>query len=224
MGYTKVTLGAGYSIVGAQFINVGGSTLAVSKVDGNFQTDDQIRFWDATAEQYDTYAFYGEDADGGVYTDSSYEECLGAGWGDDSQIAVDKNIGAGTGFWLKIDNGAVVTVSGQVSENTTVSFSAGYNLLANPRPVSVPLSQVASSSLATDDQIRFWDSDTEQYTTYAFYGEDADGGVYTDSSYEECLGAGWGDDGQIVVNKAIGVGEGFWLKAASSGTLSFGEN
>ncbi len=216
MGYTKLSLSSGYSIAAIQFQGVGGGQLGIDKVtSGDFVTQDQIRFWDGTG--YTTLAYYGEDADGGVY-DSDGETCLGPGWGDSDQIAADYSASAGNACWIESANQVEVTVSGEVTDNTTVSFSAGYNLIANPRPESVALTAVTSDSLATQDQIRFWDGNG--YTTYAYYGEDADGGVYA-SDGETCLGPGWGDSDQLAVTRTIAVGEGFWLETAGSGTLSF---
>ena len=222
VGYTKVELNAGYNIIGAQFGNVGSGGMEVSSVQGdNFQSGDQLRLWDPDSEEYTSFGFYSED-DGGVYADDTYSQNLGSGWGDDDQVIVDQQMSPGTGFWIENAESLVVTLSGEVKDTKTLDYSAGYNLLINPRPEPINLSDITSDSLESGDQIRFWDAESNEYTTYAFYS-DEDGGVYEDDSYSVNKGAGWGDDDQVVPDAVVGIGEGFWLETASEGTLTFGE-
>ena len=224
VGYTKVSLAEGYNIVGAQFGNVGTGGMPVSSVQGdNFQSGDQLRLWDADSNEYTSFAYYDVDNDGGVYADDTYKVNLGAGWGDDDQIAVNQQIDPGTGFWIENSEALVVTLLGEVKDVSTLEFSAGYNLLINPRPTQIDVSKITSTELESGDQIRFWDSVNNEYTSYAFYDVDNDGGVYEDDTYKVNLGAGWGDDDQVVPSATVGIGEGFWLETANSGTLTFGE-
>ena len=225
MGYTKVSLAEGYNIVGAQFGSVGRTGgISVSSVQGdNFQSGDQLRLWDADSNEYTSFAYYDVDNDGGVYADDTYRVNLGAGWGDDDQVVVDQEINPGTGFWIENSESLVVTLSGEVKDVNTLDFSAGYNLLINPRPTQIDVAKITSDDLESGDQIRFWDPDNNEYTSYAFYDVDNDGGVYADDTYQVNLGAGWGDDDQVVPAATVDIGEGFWLETANSGTLTFGE-
>ncbi len=106
-------------------------------------------------------------------------------------------------------------------------MSAGYTIVGNQfknvgsTDQVLEISQVVASGLTGGDQARFWDSSISDYVTIVYYGEENEGGVYTDESYEECLGPGWGDENQIIISKEIDVGEGFWISSANSGTLTF---
>ena len=99
------------TIVGNQFQNINDTIINIQdiKVAGNFAQDgtDWIKFWDSTTYQYQEVYFFGEEADG-VFTDDTYEETLGAGWGDADQIVVDFDIDVGQGFWVKSVNGGTV--------------------------------------------------------------------------------------------------------------------
>ncbi len=224
VGYTKLDLSAGYTIVGNQFKNIGSTeqVLDISQVVASGLTGgDQARFWDPTTSTYETIVYYGEENDGGVYSDDSYEECLGPGWGDGDQILAKYTIPSGESFWISGAGASTITFSGEVPTATTKDFVAGYTLVCNPMPKEINLADVKATGLTGGDQARFWDPITSTYETIVYYGEENDGGVYSDDSYEECLGPGWGDGDQIIISKEIKIGEGFWISAASSGTLSF---
>ena len=65
---------------------------------------DWIKIYDPDTSRYTTVYYVSEDM-GGVYTDDTYETSLGAGWGDDAQIAVDTRIEVGQGFWVQSEAG-----------------------------------------------------------------------------------------------------------------------
>ena len=204
------------------FVAVGGNVADINAV---LSSDDLpsgavLSFWSEGEYSYATY--YGEDADGGVYADDTYETCLGPGWGDGNQIALEKDMTSGAGYWLEAGNSASVTYSGEVNTNkVTVSLVSGLNQVGNPFPAEIPLSNIKSATLVSGTVISFWDNTEKEYTYATYYGEDADGGVYSDDSYENCLGPGWGDGNQIAIDKNVATGEGFWLETGDASSLDF---
>ena len=202
------------------FVAVGGEAADINSVlsSDDLPSGSVLSFWENGAYNYATY--YGVDADGGVYTDNTYETCLGAGWGDGEQVAIVKEMNPGFGYWLQSEDSASVTYAGEVNTNkVTVSISSGLNQVGNAFPGSISLSKITSSDLPSGSVISFWDNATATYTFATYYGVDADGGVYTDNSYETCLGAGWGDGEQVVITKTIDTAEGFWLQSEDSASL-----
>ena len=224
VGYTKVSVTQGLNLLAAPFAAVGGETADINDLATSSDLPDGsvVRFWDAVTRSYSTAVWYSENADGGVYTDDSYEECLGAGWGDDNQIIQYIDMPINAGYWLQTAGSATVTLAGEVdTSEQTASLVQGLNLLGNPYPCEIPISSVVGTSLPDGSIAQFWNATSRTYTSAVWYSENADGGVYTDDSYEDCLGAGWGDDNQIVVNETIGAGEGFWVQTSASSTITF---
>ena len=71
------------------------------------------------------------------------------------------------------------------------------------------------------DWIKVWDASTRQYTTAYFWGQSADGGVYESPDDDaECLGPGWGDPNQTVIDINLDHGQGFWTQSVAGGTLT----
>jgi hypothetical protein len=81
---------------------------------------------------------------------------------------------------------------------------------------------VASAEFASDgtDWIRFYDESTGAYTLVNWWG--AGYGVYESAeAAEPCAASGWGDDFQTIVDMTIAPGQGFWVRSAGGGTLTF---
>ena len=99
-----MSIEAGLTIVGQQFVAVGGSTNKIDNLRPGEDFDpwgsDFVQKWDGA--DYETYSFYGADA-GGVGPNGE------AGWGDDNQTAVQWTIPAGTGFWVNASADSVLT-------------------------------------------------------------------------------------------------------------------
>jgi hypothetical protein len=120
VGYSKIALPANaMTIVGNQFQNISSTAINIQdiKVDENFDTwgGDWIKFWDSSTYQYQEAYYFGEDADG-VFADDTYEETLGAGWGDADQIIIDIDIDVGQGFWVQSVNGGDIVFPNPISE------------------------------------------------------------------------------------------------------------
>ena len=207
-----MSIEAGLTIVGQQFVAVGGST---NKID-NLRPGEDFDPWGSDFVQkcdgadYETYSFYGADA-GGVGPNGE------AGWGDDNQTAVDVDIPNGEAFWVNSSADTTITMSGEVPVNRTVSISAGLSLICNPRPVDTDIQKIVP-----DDNFDPWGSDFIQvwngsdYVTYSYYGADA-GGVGPNGE------AGWGDDNQTAVQWTIPAGTGFWVNASADSVLTFND-
>ena len=214
VGYTKVSVGAGYNIIGQQFLAVGGESASVQTITAGEGFDpwgtDSIQVWDNAANQYVDYYYYSEDA-GGVG-----EDCK-AGWGDLDQVIMEDVVSAGTAFWANVSEDADVTTVGEVSADTTVEVKAGYNLVCNPQPAAFDIQDLNPGEGFDPwgtDSIQIWDNDANTYIDFYYYSEDA-GGVG-----DECK-AGWGDLDQVIMEYTVPVGCGFWANATDDTTFTF---
>ena len=220
VGYSKVTLQPGLTMLGNSFQSVGSTdaTLDVSGITAvGLSGGDMLRFWNG--QKFENINYYSAADEGGVYTDGTYETCLGPGWGDDNQVAVEFDVETGSGFWLQNAATATITISGEVPSVNTVSVRAGLTMVSSPLPIIVDIADITADNLKGGDMARFWNGSS--YENINYYGAADEGGVYSDGTYETCLGPGWGDDNQIAVRKTIDMSQGFWIQAATASTLTF---
>ena len=103
VGYSKLTVPAGYSLSGGQFQTVGGEALSLSAVvpEAGFVPGDALRFW--TGAGYEEIGFYNDDYD------PADDSLIGPGYGDLDQYIVHKTVAVGGGFWVQCANGGTVT-------------------------------------------------------------------------------------------------------------------
>ena len=97
-------------------------------------------------------------------------------------------------------------------------------LAANPLPMLVSLQDIVPEGYGQlgNDWIKIYNPATSRYVTAYYWGAAADGGVYESPDEDaECLGPGWGDENQTVIDVDIAVGQGFWTQAEGGGTLTF---
>lgn len=207
-----MSFGSGLNIIGQQFVAVGGEAADIQTIKGeglDAGGGDFIRIWDATERRYTDYSYY-PGATANINGDGK------DAWGDDDWQAVSVDIPAGTGMWINAQNSAYLRYCGEVTSNTTVSFVPGLNLICAPQPVDVVLQDVVGTGMdpSGGDFIRLWDSAQNRYTDYSYYpGTTANiKGDGTDA---------WGDDDWTPVDVTIPAGQGFWLNAQGSGTLTF---
>ena len=142
--------------------------------------------------------------DGGAYSLYTYYE--GYGWFDPSFVAAGGVlIGQGDGVWLQSGTVAAdVIMSGEVSlaGSITNTLIVGINMVANPYPVSMRLSEIPEVSLSDGDVVYLWSG---SYSVYTFY-----------------VGYGWFDPSFVAADDVqVGVGQGFWLSSAAGGDLVF---
>lgn len=154
VGYMKVMLPAGYSLIGSPFNSVGGAPLTLNGVFGTNVVDS-------------TYVFIYVPGSGYV----SYNYVDPTGWQDDNGVpAGDAQILRDDGFWVYAPASMTATIAGEVpgsSQGTnTVALVPGYQLLAFAYPATV---SAASSGLnPTDSDYIFKWSTNQSYVTYQY--------------------------------------------------------
>ena len=206
VGYTKVSVTAGLSIVGQQFVAVGGGDQNIQSITASGLEDggvDFIRIWNGTG--YNSYSYFSADDD--IAGTGS------AAWGNDDWEVVDVDFAPGTGMWLSAQNDATITFSGEVGNGNTVSFSAGLNLITPPQPTIVNIQDIQAVGLSDGgiDFIRVWNG--SGYVSYSYFSAD-----------DDIAGTGkaaWGNDDWEPVDVSFDPGLGMWLSAQNSGTLTF---
>ena len=234
VGYEKINVPVNaQNIVGVQFKAVGGTDDAISlqslSPEGySARGTDWIMIYDPVTSAYTKAFYWGEEADGGVYESPDEDaDCLGPGWGDSNQTVIDIDIKNGEGFWTKSVAGGTLTVSGEVSSDNTVTIPANQMLLVTSKyPGQVNLQSIVPTGYSArgTDWIMVYDPSTSSYTKAFYWGEEADGGVYESPDEDaDCLGPGWGDSNQTVINLTLEYGQGFWTKSVAGGTLAFPE-
>ncbi len=233
VGYQKINLDAGYNMIGVQFNEVGGEDKDVATVgtlsatmagfddEGNFITEMMV--WENG--DYTTYGWGGTSG-----TDYADDSSLDNKWLD-LQLQVPQNATlASTGaFWVKAGSAGSITVSGEVPDgDVTVPLSVGYNMVANPLPQDVPVASFGALSAAMagfDDEGNFitemmvWANG--DYTTYGWAGTSG-----TDYADDSSLDNKWLDL-QLQVpadNVVVPAGGAVWIKAGSSGSITFNAN
>ena len=216
VGYNKVTLSPGLSIVGENFVAVGGADNPIQSIVPESGVDvwggDSIRIWNGS--KYTNYYYFGVDADEGSEGLSDGT----SGWGDLNGDPIDETISADTGFWVQVQNSATITLSGEVGESQPVALSAGLNLICNPQPCSIDIQDIVPVSgidVWGGDSIRIWDG--SKYTNYYYFGVDADEGAEGLSDGT----AGWGDLNGDPVSVTIPIGKGFWVNTQNAASITF---
>ena len=217
VGYEKISIPSGLSIIGQQFTAVGGGTNDVSSivsVEGlSPWGEDSIRFWNGTAYQNLYYYAYDDDEGSEGLLDTQTD-----GWGDSSQNSVELSVAPGTGFWINTSGNAKVCTSGEVTSQNTVSIKAGLTLVCNPQPVAIDIQEVKASGLSPwgEDSIRVWNG--SGYANYYYYAYDDDEGS---EGLLDTQTDGWGDSSQNSVSVQIQFGQGFWIQSGSEAVLTF---
>ena len=215
-------------MIGVQFNQVGGNALALSSVGSLDDTmagfDDEIifatemRVWDGNG--YDTYGWTGTSG-----TDVLEDESMDKQWLNFDLEDDGSTMAPGAAMWIKAGSTGTLTVSGEVPEETTrtVNLAAGFNMLAYPYPMEVPISTFATldTSMAGFDEeiifateMRVWDGNG--YDTYGWTGTSGTGILEDSSMDNKWLNYDLEDNGDT-----LSFGEGFWIKAATPGTLTF---
>ena len=212
VGYQKVSIRSGLTIVGAPFVDVGGSGEGLS-IQAITPSDTEnsggisgLRIWAGTA--YDDYFYYPEDQFG-VGEDEI------PGWGDINQEEAGTVIPPGTGFWIQSDSTEVLTVAGEVGSRNTVTVRSGLTLVCNPLPMDINIQNIVPSDTENSGGIsglRLWNGTA--YVDYFYYPEDQFG-------VGENEIPGWGDINQEEVSVSIPSGTGFWIQSDKTETLTF---
>jgi subtilase family serine protease len=145
---------------------------------------------------------------GSGYT--TYTYFAGYAWYDGAfNVADGVVINAGAAVWLKGGSSAATPImAGEVEGGASVSvnITAGFNLIANPYPVALALGDIDTAGLTDQDVIFAWNG--AGYDTYTYFA----GYAWYDGAFNVADGV------------EIAVGDGFWLKAGTTGTLTFNKN
>ena len=241
MGYNKVNLNKGYNMLGIQFTEVGGIAKSIGNVfTGNLPDmsadDEGYPVWNAkflawNGGGYDTYYWTGS-VGGALFEDDAYNNVWVIGDTGEGGIAnAEMAIGDGIFLWTSSEN-AAVTQSGEVATNATksVSLSAGYNLVCNPFPESVPINSISFSGLpdmaADDEGYPVWNAkflawNGGGYDTYYWTGS-IGGSLFEDDSFNNVWVVGDTGEGGVAT-ASVGVGDAFfiWLKTANETKINF---
>ena len=138
--------------------------------------------------------------------------------------AVDEQLQCGEGFWVKAANSGTITLLGEVvATNITLRLSTGYNIVANPYPCDLKITNFGR----LDDSFAGYDDNYDFTTTmevwngsgYSFYGWAGTSG--TDVDDDDSLDYTWTDLVAEPVDGSIPAGSSVWIKAAHAGTITF---
>ncbi len=228
VGYsTQAVQGDKLYCIGLQFNDVGETDLAsIANLATSGITPGQydtmatdapcIMIYDGVGYDYYYYISDAYDANGDEVT----------AWADAGGDVVAEQKAIGTGCWLRIPAGkasaGTVTASGEVSaaDTSTINIANGLTLACNPFPVALNMAKVTTSGLvagaydtmATDAPcIMVYDGVGYDYYYYISDAYDANGDEVT----------AWADAGGDAVTADIAaVGEAFWVRSGSAGTLT----
>ena len=225
-----MNLDAGYNMIGTQFVQVGGDAKALSEVatldsemsgfddGGSFATE--MKVW--KNGNYTTYGWSGSSG-----TDVLGDPALDNKWlNDELEEDVEASLAAEDAVWIKAEKAGTVLISGEVPTNNTVTvpLSIGYNMVANPYPKTVSVSDfgVLSSNMEGFDdggsfatEMKVWKNGN--YTTYGWSGFSG-----TDILGDSSLDNKWlNDELEIETEAVVDFGHGVWIKAASAGSITF---
>ena len=204
VGYEKITIQPGLTIVGQQFQEIGGGARNIQTIVGDNMSEggvDTLRVWDGT--EYSDYYYFSDSDD--INGDGT------AAWGDEDWLPVDVEIPVGTGMWIDAQNVSTLTFSGEVGTNT-LDFAAGLNLIIPPQPKTINIQDIKAEGLTDGgvDTLRIWDG--TEYSDYYYFAETDD--INGDGT------AAWGDEDWLPVDVEIPAGTGMWLDAQQGGTLT----
>jgi hypothetical protein len=142
-----------------------------------------------------------------AYLEYTYYTATGSWYNKQFDVVDNEVIPKGSAVWLKDGGGGSEPVhSGPVpsGDSYDVDFGVGFNMIGNPYPVNMKVSDISSPALSDGDVIYYWDG--TEYQQYTYY-------TATGSWYNKQF--------DVVDNTVIPVGKGVWLSASASGTITF---
>lgn len=204
VGYSKLTLVPGLTLVGNPFQSVGSTDASKSiqelvQSSGLADWEDTFTFFDPLTQMW-SVTYYYTDEEGVV--DSETGE------------TADYNVSVGAGFFVTTSSTtAEVILSGEVPDaeiGQNVPFGAGLTLMSNPYPYALKLNEHVATTgmLDWEDTFILFDP-VEQMWSYTYYYTDDDGIVDSET-------------GETASDLAIPVGGAFFIMhSGSGGTISF---
>ena len=232
VGYNKVSLTPGYNLLGIQFSQVGGASLDLSDAvildetyggyDSNYDFKSTLRVWDPSTEKYITYGWAGTS---GTTVDN--DPSLDNTWTDLEAYAVEgEDLDVTQGIWIRAEKVGTALVAGEVStDDVEISLVPGFNLVANPYPMSVKVTNFGvldetyggyDSNYDFKSTLRKWDPATEKYMTFGWAGTS---GTAVDN--DPSLDNTWTDLEAYATDVTIAPGEGVWIRAEKAGKIKF---
>ena len=147
-------------------------------------------------------------------------------WANDGgDVATDLKA-IGTGCWLRIPAGkataGTVTASGEVSaaDSSTINIANGLTLACNPFPVALNMTKVTTSGLVAG---AYDTMATDAPCIMIYNGVAYDYYYYISDAYDTNNNevTAWANDGgDAVTGDIAAVGEAFWVRSGSAGTLT----
>ena len=223
VGYQKITLHAGYNMIGGQFTKVGGGDLNVAEND--FLPDEDVEGMDPNTGDFTTYLM--------PWTGSDYAQNIywagNVGWGEDYDnkwLAGDwtpasRDFAESEGTWLWTPSAGSIKVCGEVvTTNVTVQLTAGYNMICNPFPCTTTLASIVPSASMSG-----MDGNTGDFSSYImpWSGSDYAQNIYWAGN------VGWGEDYDnkwlagdwTQASRTFACGEGFWVYTPTACSVTF---
>ena len=239
VGYSKLELANGYTMVGVPFQQVGTENAAsvqylkASGIAGfdwdAFDGGDKLMIWDPTQQGYPTTLIY----TGDTQTSTMVDMGVPAGvWFDmDTFAPADMELANGSAVWIVGSTApGTVTLSGEVPTNAApVQLVAGFNMVANPYPKATDVNDLFTVSGLTGfnwdtfesggDTLLIWDPAQQGYPTEFIYTGD----TQTEAMVGMGIPAGvWFDMATFApAVQEIPVGGAFWIVSENGGTLTF---
>ena len=140
VGYTKVNVPAGMTIVGQQFVAVGGENQSIQSIVGDGFADggmDMLQVWNGSS--YDDYYYYTASDD--INGDGT------AAWGNLDWESSDAAFAPGTGMWLTTQNASTIVFVGEVGTTNKVAVHPGLNLITQTAPMDVDIQDITGEGL-----------------------------------------------------------------------------
>jgi hypothetical protein len=225
VGYQTLSIKGGtYNMLAVNWDEVGGASKSIqdlfdtSTLTGSsaFGSADNIKVWDPDTSNYTTYFLYDS---GGTYPSWDGK------WVTTSYIYSDSEFANGASFWLLTRGGDTsLTIDGQVPVEATVAktLKAGtFTMIGSAFAADLPLNDgldVAgngSSAFGSADNVKVWDPDTSNYTTYFLYDS---GGTYPSWDGK------WVTTAYIYTSDAIAMGKGAWYLNRGGSDITWTES
>ncbi len=219
-------------MIGVQFVNIGGAVKDVATVatlssdmdgcddGGNFDTIMLVWKNGTYLPDFGWTGTAGTDFFDGDVPDNQ--------WVNPDLEATDDTLAAYEGAWVKAGSAGTLTLCGEVPDGEiTIPLSAGYNMVANPLPRDVKVSefgQLAASMAGCDDEGNFatimlvWKNGTylPDFGWTGTAGTDFFDGDVPDNK--------WVNPDLEETDDVVEVGHAVWIKAATAGSITFNAN
>jgi hypothetical protein len=194
----------------------------------NRATGAQIQIYSPASGGYTTYYYINN----GRLTIDGQTVTGQTGWGRSTTLATTIPVTLGQGVWMKVgaaESGASITVKGAVttatSKTLTVGASGTWDICCNPFPTAISWENVVTEGFtpvpfanrAQGAQLQVYNADSKGYTTYYYINN---GRKVIDGQTVNNL-TGWGRSTTLATGTFADVGQAFWVKAPTTGSLTF---